>query len=228
MDTNNSQEECLITNNTKEEYIYFEITYKLNKNKTKIFSDDFISINNDKCKIIYKNKEYELKEYFEDIDNNFINKEDISIILKINKNINNISKMFWGCETLLSIIDISNFILDDINEEGDLSYDNIQITENNLYKVLEDSQLLSALSAITNKYTTNYLLTYNINNEDNSLTSSEYNNFNNISDMSYLFWGCKSLISLPDISKWNISNVKYMNGMFSGCESLISLPDISK
>ena len=43
-----------------------------------------------------------------------------------------------------------------------------------------------------------------------------------------MFRGCKSLISLPDISKWNTSNVKYMNGMFSECNSIISLPYISK
>ena len=46
--------------------------------------------------------------------------------------------------------------------------------------------------------------------------------------MSAMFNECNSLISLPDISKWNISNVKDMGSMFSGCNSLISLPDISK
>ncbi len=45
--------------------------------------------------------------------------------------------------------------------------------------------------------------------------------------MSNMFYGCRSLISLPDISNWNTSNVEYMDGMFSECYSLISLPDIS-
>ena len=48
---------------------------------------------------------------------------------------------------------------------------------------------------------------------------------NNIKNMSHMFAECKSLSSLPEISKWNTSNVTYMNGMFS-CESLSSLPDI--
>ena len=43
-----------------------------------------------------------------------------------------------------------------------------------------------------------------------------------------MFYECNSLISLPDLSKWNTSNVNYMNFMFSGCNSLISLPDLSK
>ena len=43
-----------------------------------------------------------------------------------------------------------------------------------------------------------------------------------------MFFNCKSLPSLPDISKWKTNNVKDMSGMFSNCESLSSLPDISK
>ena len=46
--------------------------------------------------------------------------------------------------------------------------------------------------------------------------------------MSYLFYNCNSLISLPDISKWNTKNVENMSSIFYKCYSLISLPDISK
>ena len=48
-----------------------------------------------------------------------------------------------------------------------------------------------------------------------------------VTDMSRIFNGCSSLISLPDISKWNTENVTDMS-MFNRCSSLISLPDISK
>ena len=46
--------------------------------------------------------------------------------------------------------------------------------------------------------------------------------------MSYMFKECNSLISLPDISKWNTTNVTHMSAMFTGCKSLILLTDISK
>ena len=46
--------------------------------------------------------------------------------------------------------------------------------------------------------------------------------------MSYLFYNYNSLISLPDISRWNTSNVENMSYIFYKCYSLISLPDISK
>ena len=49
-----------------------------------------------------------------------------------------------------------------------------------------------------------------------------------ISDMSYMFHKCKSLIAIPDISKWNSYHITNMDSMFSNCLSLSSLPDISK
>ena len=42
-----------------------------------------------------------------------------------------------------------------------------------------------------------------------------------------MFSGCSSLISLPNISKWNTYNVKDMFNIYNECSSLISLPDIS-
>ena len=44
--------------------------------------------------------------------------------------------------------------------------------------------------------------------------------------MKYLFRGCKSLTSLPDLSKWNTNNVINIEYLFSYYEYLSSLPDI--
>ena len=53
-------------------YNEIEIVYESNKNKKiKIFDSIFVKNNKDKCKIIYKDKEYDLQEKFE------INEEDI-------------------------------------------------------------------------------------------------------------------------------------------------------
>ena len=46
-------------------------------------------------------------------------------------------------------------------------------------------------------------------------------NTSKITDISYLFFGCNSLLSLPDISKWNTSNVTNMSFIFRDCKSLI-------
>ena len=36
-----------------------------------------------------------------------------------------------------------------------------------------------------------------------------------------MFYGCSSLSSLPDISKWNTNNVTDMSYMLSGCSNTI-------
>ena len=45
--------------------------------------------------------------------------------------------------------------------------------------------------------------------------------------MEGMFNKCSSLISLPDISKWNISKLRNISFMFYECNSLISFPDVS-
>ena len=52
-------------------------------------------------------------------------------------------------------------------------------------------------------------------------------NTSNITNMSYLFYNCKSLKLLPDISKWDMSLVTDISYMFYNCKSLVKLPDIS-
>ena len=43
-----------------------------------------------------------------------------------------------------------------------------------------------------------------------------------------MFFNCSSLISLPDLSEWNVSNVNCMNSTFYGCSNLEKLPEIYK
>ena len=49
-----------------------------------------------------------------------------------------------------------------------------------------------------------------------------------VSDLSYMFYKCSSLIKIPDLVNINFSNIKNISNMFSGCSSLKSLPGISK
>ena len=52
-------------------------------------------------------------------------------------------------------------------------------------------------------------------------------NMSNVTDLSYIFCCCESLTNLSDISKWDISKVTNLSCMFDNCKSLSSLPDIS-
>ena len=69
---------------------------------------------------------------------------------------------------------------------------------------------------------------YNVKSNNNNKLKVKLKGINNVTNMSYMFNGCSSLLSLPDISKWNTSNVNDISYMFYECSSLSSLPDISK
>jgi surface protein len=43
-----------------------------------------------------------------------------------------------------------------------------------------------------------------------------------------MFYGCSSLASIPDISKWNIDKCIIIKGIFYECHSLSFIPDIFK
>ena len=43
--------------------------------------------------------------------------------------------------------------------------------------------------------------------------------------MSYLFYGCCNLKSLPNISKWNTSNLKNKIDMFKNCSKNLNIPE---
>ena len=92
-------------------YIYFKFYNKFNpikENKNiKIFGSKFIKNIIDKCKYIYKGKEYELQDFL-DISN--IKNNQLEIILKgFQNDINDMSYMFFKCQRL-NFSDISKLV----------------------------------------------------------------------------------------------------------------------
>ena len=63
---------------------------------------------------------------------------------------------------------------------------------------------------------------------DTDIFKIKLKGINNITNMSYMFCGCSSLINLPNIHKWNTKDVTNMKYMLTGCSLLTNLPDISK
>ena len=60
---------------------------------------------------------------------------------------------------------------------------------------------------------------YEIERNNNNKLEIKIKGIENVINMGYMFEGCSSLLSLPDISKWNITNVNDIKYMFSGCSS---------
>ena len=156
------------------------------------------------------------------LNNNYNYIDSIKIQLRINNNITDISYMFYECKELLSISDLSinNFNITDINTsfDGNNSNNSSEKADNsNEIDISEtfynDNLTLSSIQKNTNS---------SIYNEINELNYIKENIFTNVTNMSYMFYGCSSLISLPDISKWNTKNVIYKKYIFNGCHNLLN------
>ena len=93
--------------------------FKKEEDEIRIFGSSFIINNKEKCKIIFKDKEYELKEYFEDIESNYDNINDIILILRLFDDITDFSYMFYKCNTLYSL-----------NFSSELQFNNIKNMSN--------------------------------------------------------------------------------------------------
>ena len=85
--------------------IFYEIKVE---NKIKIFGKNFVDNNRNNCKIIINNKERKICEYL-NINENMRKNDKLKIKLKEIKTITDMSYMFCGCSSLISIPDISNW-----------------------------------------------------------------------------------------------------------------------
>ena len=101
----------------------------------------------------------------------------------------------------MSTKDISEInIIYNINGENDINIFGSKFVENNknICKMIIDNK--------------EYELTtyYNVKSNNNNKLKIKLKIIDNVTDMSYMFDGCSSLLSLSDISKWNTNNVTYM------------------
>ena len=228
-------------NNIKMKYITnFVEVYGLNEDGIIILNNEFVEKNNKVCKLVVNNKRYKLSYYLIydefNIKNKYIRvtliKLDNFIIIKnmfhsvhslisisnfceLDKNIDSIERLFYGCMNLKSIDGISNWNVSNINNieylfcncSSLISLPDISMWNfNNLTNM--EGVFLNCISLVSIP---------NISNWD----------IKNVESLNYLFQGCLSLNNLPDISKWNISNISFLSGIFFDCTSLIKISDIS-
>jgi len=166
------------------------------------------------------------------------------------KNVTNMSYMFYNCNSLESLPDISKWQFNEnLNKLKMFIGCKRELIPENLKKYIPNKMtILYSISEYNNDiYIFNksfveknkskcYLVIYDVEKDlCSDLKFQKYKNIleiklietETITDMSYMFYDCNSLISLPDISKWDIKNVTDMSYMFYNCSSLKSLPDIS-
>ena len=197
----------------KGEYIKeCKLTYILDEseNKIRLFGHDFISKNQNNCKIKENQIEKNISEFYDYTKIKHGNTLDITLIMdenikdlsgmfseckalkyvkeifELNKKVEDISNMFSGCSILISL------------PESMSKWDTSNIK--NMSGLFYGCQLLETLPDISNWKT------------------------HNVIKMIGLFNGCSTLQKLPDISKWTVSNVEDMSCMFNNCAALQEMP----
>ena len=170
---------------------------------------------------------------YEDIINNYDNKNrNYEIIYNINQLQNNKIKDELDKIIEYNIIEKYKYIF---NVYQTMNIDEINIIYN--IKDLKEVQLFNPnfiernenkLKLIIDGKEQDLIDIYELSNNNKDILKVKLKGITNVTDMSWMFYGCSSLTSLPDIYKWNTTNVTNMRCMFCRCSSLTSLPDISK
>ena len=222
------------------------IIYKIKGNDKiiRIFGETFVNNNKNICKIFCRNIIYELTEYI-CIENN---KSDFLEIKLIGiREVKNMKGLFNNCTSLYCLPDISEWKTDKVIDMSFLFYGCVSLYQsqsdiinghlNELNKLLESSKIIEKNNNTEINLLDNYPHAIGKNSNKEKYLSPKYQksfydiskwNTKNVTDISFLFAGCESLILLPDISEWNIEKVTTISGIFADCTSIEKSPDISK
>ena len=217
----------------------YELIYKIDrsKNHLRLIGENFFKRNKKLGHFIYNNRKISLIDKIE--IKNIKEENEFKIHLILYKKIYNKTNLFKDCTSLIKFSfahrenkghkKYYSQIINDHEEDESLLeyYNNNEISENNLYQTFNEIYTFSDYSSI-NKKDEEFSNVSTVSSFYKKIANTIHNYSNNSFILSGMFFNCLSLVSLPDISEWNINNVSDINFMFSNCSSLISLPDISK
>ena len=155
---------------------------------------------------------------------------EITIILVKKKPIENMSEMFSGCSSLLTVRAKTQWITDTVTDMSSMLYEcnnlkYFRVLDLNTSKVKNFSKIFYNCKSLLVISRELYFNTENAENLKemfygceslkNTKGTSDWNTAKVI-DMSYMFFNCKKIEEL-DLSKWDFPRVKYLSGMFKGC-----------
>jgi surface protein len=193
--------------------------YQIEKNfyGLRILGEEFTRNNRNKGKLIINNKKFELKSI---ISVNHFEHKKIRMVLS--KNIYNKSCMFKNCEALTSLsqINIYNYIEDLESMENIIDTEDYTQSESDSYEnsfedfnnptMYNNIRLISEISKEKEE---------NLDFQMILLFNERLKKFeNNYTTYKEMFYNCRSLKSLPDISLWNTNYIIDMSYMFYNCE----------
>ena len=199
-----------------------------------------------KMQIEGEDKIIEIKEELEykEIKKEIIKKGSINITLFLDDDINDVKGLFYECDKLKAVNDI--FYIDSykIKDISDMFYGcSSLVTLSNTISFWDVSEIknmsglffncsslksLPDMSRWKTDSVTNMMSMFRGCSHLEKLPDLSKWNLSNVGNVKCLFYECSSLKEMPNLSKWNTSNITEMGFMFYKCSSLKEMPDLSK
>ena len=205
-----------------------------------IFNDNIKEIMSKLIKVkdnleIYYKINYDILNNYEPKNRNYIILQNINQInTNNNKEINNINNDKDINNQTNSILNIYNRMfskdISEINIVYDIDKKDKEIENNDTINIFGTDFVINnknICKMIVNNKEYELQKKFNINNYKDKNLKIKLRGINKITNLSEMFSGCSSLISISNLSNWDISNVTSLSCMFYNCPSLTSLPDIS-
>ena len=175
-----------------------------------IFGSEFVNNNKDNIKLIFnKGKPISLVDKF------FLKKGENRIKLLIEKELTDLSYMFYDCSALKNIHDLKYLNTSKVTNFSKLFYVCSSLADINsirYWDVSKGKNFSYLFTGCTSLINLSPLETWNVENGVN---------------FSYMFCRCLNLMNINPLKKWNVSKGKNFSNMFSGCFLLSELSPLA-
>ena len=230
--------------------ILYLLPFDLGIPMLKIFGEEFVDNNIDKCKLIlYDNEkdeefEHELCTFLEMDFINSINsgRKLFKLFLIQTDYIYDFSFMFSKCYTLMSVEGLNDLYYDQATNMAKMFYACELLQELDFGQTKINTSQVKDMTLMFHKCES--LRNLNLSGLNTSsvrsmkgmfegcqklqmITGLENWDLSSLKDASFMFNFCKQLVSFYGISKWNTTSITDMSNMFKGLETIIAFPDVS-
>ena len=236
----NKNDNIQMNNNMQEKRNEIELVYYSKYGgAAQIFGTEFVNFNRKNIKLIINNR----NKAYNIIDTFYLIEGENKIKLLIEKKLNNLSYMFYNCNSLKNITELKYLDTSDVNNFSYLFWGCSSLTDISALKSWDVSKGVDfsyAFTGCTSLSDISALEKWDVSNNTNfsymfcrCFTLININPLNNWNvskgkDFSNMFFGCIILSNLLPIKNWNIKNGTNFEGMFSKCKSLENLNELSK
>ena len=214
---------------------YELIYYVQSEGNYNIFGEDFVSNNRNNLDLIINGKHNILVSYYK------LKEGENLISLVIRNKLNNLSYMFYKCDSLKEIGGLKDLDVRDVKDfsfmfSGCSQLSNIKPLQNwSVTNVKNFQGMFSGCSSLSDLSPLEYWDTSNVNNfQSMFLGCSSLSDIRSLknwnvlggNDFSYMFSYCSQLSNIKPLLNWNISNGTVFKGMFHGCSTLLNKNDL--